>query len=231
MDKIFNEKEIIDIYNKYVLKEPSYFDKANIRYQSLSDELKIKWQNRDFPRLASIFDFEDWIKKYNLEKVNKLLCTYETDDELDYIQANTVDIIDYSKNKEYDLHTLDLKDKDYDFIIFNQTLEHLYNPFLSMKKLYEHLNPNGYLYTTVPIINIPHIVPFHFWGITPMGLCILSKNASFDILECGYWGNLEYINHIFSTNAWTHTNNVMNSDGVIENIDHCQSQTWILLKK
>lgn len=231
MDKIFSENEIMDIYNTHIVKDSSYFDKVNNKYQSLSNELKFKWYDKDFSRLASIFDFEDWIEKYNLKKVNKLLSTCETDDELTYIQSNVLDIIDYSKNKEYDLHTLNLKDKDYDLIIFNQTLEHLYNPFLAMKKLYEHLKPNGHLYTTVPIINIPHMVPFHFWGITPIGLCILSKNASFDILECGYWGNLEYINHLFTSNSWTHTNNVMNCDGVIKNVNHCQSQTWVLLKK
>lgn len=49
-------------------------------------------------------------------------------------------------------------------------------------------------------------------------------------LECGYWGNLSYINHIFSNFGWTNTSDVM-IDGIIENVEHCQSQTWILLQK
>jgi hypothetical protein len=73
-------------------------------------------------------------------------------------------------------------------------------------------------------------MPFHFWGITPIGLCVLSKSVGFNILECGYWGNLQYINYIFSHNDWPNGNNVM-KDGIIENKEICQSSTWILLQK
>ena len=51
-----------------------------------------------------------------------------------------------------------------------------------------------------------------------------------NVLECGYWGNLSYINHIFTHNNWPNTSDVM-IDGIIENVDHCQSQTWVLLQK
>ena len=120
--------------------------------------------------------------------------------------------------------------KNYDFIIFNQTIEHLYNPFLCLKNLYDHLNNNGFLYTSVPTINIPHMTPIHFWGVTPIGLCLLMKSVGFQILECGYWGSRKYIEYIFQNNNWPGYNDISN-DYDLGYDPVCQAQTWILVKK
>lgn len=223
-------EEIEEIYEKHVVKTDEYYRKSNDEYHKLSDAEKREWFPRDFPRLASLFDYKEWIEKYDLHHVGKLLSTCETDFELKSLTYDEITICDYLVDKKYDLHTMNLEDKDYDMIIFNQTLEHLYNPFIAMKNLYNHLKPGGYLYTTVPTINIPHQEPFHFWGMTPTGLCVLGASVGFDIMECGYWGNLSYINHIFTYNSWGNIFNVM-IDNQIENVEHCQSQTWALFKK
>lgn len=227
---ILSEEDIIKLYQLHVDKPEEYYRKANDEYQKLSDIEKAEWFPKDFPRLASLFDYKEWVEKYNLNTVDKLLSTCASDPELKYIKCNDITVCDYTIDKKYDLHIIDLENKDYDMIIFNQTLEHLYNPFVAMKNLFNHLKPGGYLYTTVPTINIPHQVPFHFWGITPIGLCALGSSVGFKVLECGYWGNLSYINHIFTHFGWPNTANVM-KDGLIENVDHCQSQTWVLLQK
>jgi SAM-dependent methyltransferase len=227
---LLSNEDIHQLYEKHVNKPDEYYRKANDEYHKLSDSEKAEWHSKDFPRLASTFDFKEWVEKYNLKHVGKLLSTCSTDVELNYITYDDITVCDYTIDNKYDLHTLDLDDKDYDFIIFNQTLEHLYNPFVSMKNLYDHLKDGGYLYTTVPTINIPHQVPFHFWGMTPTGLCALATSVDFNVLECGYWGNLSYINHIFSHFGWPNTSDVM-IDDTIENVEQCQSQTWVLLKK
>ena len=229
--KIFSENEIVETYNKYVKKDSSYYSKSNDEYFKLSQSEKDKFFNIDFPRVASIFDFKEWIGKYNLKNVSSLLSTYKDDYELEYIDCESITYCEYGKNGENDLHTLNLNKKDFDFIIFNQTLEHLYNPFVCLKNLLDHLKPGGYLYTTVPTINIPHMVPFHFWGITPIGLCMLGRSVWFQICECGYWGNYEYLGHIFTHGGWPNNQDVMDDNGVIKNIDLCQSQTWVLLQK
>lgn len=226
----FSEDEIVEIYETYVKKPEEYFRKVNDEYHKLSNYEKSKWFSKDFPRLASIIEFKEWIQKYNLQHVGKLLSTCYGDFELEYIKYDTITICEYFADKKYDLHTLDIDEKEHDFIIFNQTLEHLYNPFIAMTNLFNHLKKGGFLYTTVPTINIPHELPFHFWGITPTGLCTLSKSVGFNILECGYWGNLSYINHIFTHRDWPNTDDVM-IDDTIENVEHCQTQTWILLQK
>ena len=227
---LLSPDEIVELYQKHVVKPEEYFRKANDEYHKLPDSEKTRWFPCDFPRLASLFDYKEWIEKYKLKHVGKLLSTCTGDYELEHITYDTITLCDYLLDKKYDLHTMNLEDKDYDMIIFNQTLEHLYNPFVSVKNLYNHLKPGGYLYTTVPTINIPHQVPFHFCGITPTGLCTLSASVGFNVLECGYWGNLSYINHIFKHNGWPSTNDVM-IDNMIENVEHCQSQTWVLLQK
>lgn len=227
---LFAENDIIETYNNHVKKPQSYYSKANDRYKQFSENEKKKYYNIDFPRVASIFDFVDWIEKYNLKNVKSLLSTYSGDYELEYINSEETIFCEYSKG-ENDLHTLNLNKKDFDFIVFNQTLEHLYNPFVCMKNLFDHLKPGGYLYTTVPTINIPHMMPFHFWGITPIGLCMLSKSVGFEICECGYWGNYEYLGYIFTHGGWPNTDDVTDENGNIKTTDLCQSQTWVMVKK
>lgn len=229
--KLFSENEVIETYQKYVVKEPSYYEKSNLRYQKLTKDQKKKMFNIDFPRVASLFDFEDWIEKYNLKEINCLLSTFKGDFELEYLNPKHVEYCEYSNGGVNDLHTINLEKKNFDFIIFNQTLEHLYNPFVCMKNLFDHLKVGGYLYTTVPTINIPHMVPFHFWGMTPIGICMLAKSVGFEICECGYWGNYEYLGHIFTYGNWPNNDDVFDDDGKIQNIDLCQAQTWVLLKK
>jgi len=228
--KLFSEEEIIETYKKYVIKDVQYYNKVDENYKKISDEERKKLLELDFPRVASLFDFKDWIEKYNLKKVNSLLSTCENDIELNYIDWDYNKVCSYN-NKENDLHTLNLSKKDFDMIIFNQTLEHVYNPFISMKNLFDHLKSGGYLYTTVPIINIPHMRPFHFWGITPIGLCMLSKSVGFKICECGYWGGYNYLGYIFSRGEWPKHDIVFDHNNKIENDELCQTQTWILVQK
>ena len=66
--KLFTQKEIIETYEKYVIKDQQYYQKVNKRYKKLTEKQKERIENSDFPRVASLFDFEDWIKKYNLNK-------------------------------------------------------------------------------------------------------------------------------------------------------------------
>jgi len=51
----------------------------------------------------------------------------------------------------------------YDFVLFSQTLEHLYDPFLAVRNLFDLMVPGGYIFTSTPAENIPHMVPSHFF--------------------------------------------------------------------
>jgi SAM-dependent methyltransferase len=226
--KLFSENDIYHTYNKFVVKDNQYFNRF-IEYKNyLSESELTDYQNFDVPRVMSIIDFKDWIKKYNIQTGNDLLSTCTTDIELRYIKYDNTITAPYPP---HDLHSFNLNNKQFDFIIFNQTLEHLYNPFLAVSKLYDHLKDGGYIYTTVPTINIPHMTPIHFWGITPIGLCMLFKSFNFQIMECGYWGNCNYINYIFENNTWPGHKQLLNKSNTLKHDNVCQAQTWILAKK
>ena len=226
--KLFDTNKIYETYNKYIVKSDNYYSRFSSldKYFSL-DELEA-YSNIDTPRLASLVDFKEWIAKYDLKKGNKLLYTSGSDPELNYIEYQTSKLAEYPP---YDLHTIDLKTYDYDFVIFNQTLEHTYNPFIVVQNLYNHIANNGFVYTTVPTINIPHMTPIHFWGITPIGLCLLMMSVGFEIAECGFWGNSEYINYIFNNNTWPGYKKVLDNNSKLNYDPVCQAQTWVLAKK
>ena len=226
--KLFSEHEIYDTYNRFIIKDARYFNRFINYKDHLSEAELADYKGFDVPRVMSVIDYKEWIKKHNIETGDNLLSTCSTDLELRYIQYNNTTTASYPP---HDLHTLDLDNKQFDFIIFNQTLEHLYNPFVAIYKLYEHLKDGGYIYTTVPTINIPHMTPIHFWGITPIGLCMLFKTFNLNIIECGYWGNCEYINYIFENNDWPGYQELLNRSNTLEHNNVCQAQTWILAKK
>lgn len=192
----FTETQITDIYNLKVKKPEHYFSrplpKCPVKMWNYS------WQNKDAPRCFCIIDFIIWINKYSLTNVKTLNVTSKSDPELEFITADKINEFSYlyESNITNDLHTLTYKEKC-DFFIFNQTIEHLYNPFIAIKNIYNNLNDNGYVFTSVPTIVIPHDTPFHFANWTPMGLAMLFRCAGFEIKEIGQWGNRNYIHNAF----------------------------------
>jgi hypothetical protein len=225
--KHFSTEEIDNIYNKHIIKSKTYFEKFSKIDKYLSVHELEQYKNIDPPRLASILDFKEWIFKHSISKGDKLLYTCESDPEISYINYKQKTYLSYPP---YDLHTFNIKEKNHDFIIFNQTIEHLYNPFIAMQNLYDHMNRGAFLYTTVPTINIPHMTPIHFWGVTPIGLCLLAISVGLEIIECGYWGSQKYLDHIFHNNSWPGYQNISTNYNLEYN-SVCQAQTWILAKK
>lgn len=224
---LFNINQIYNIYHKHIVKPNSYYERFLNINKFLSDHEIYNYRQMDPPRIVSIIDFKEWIEKYNISHGDKLLYTCNSDIELNYIEYKNQEHIEYPP---HDLHTLDIPEKNHDFVIFNQTLEHLYNPFLAIQNLYNHTKKGGFLYTTVPTINIPHMTPIHFWGITPIGLCLLMMSAGFDIVECGHWGNKKYLDYIFTHNTWPGYADI--SENYDLEYNHvCQAQTWVLAKK
>jgi hypothetical protein len=87
------------------------------------------------------------------------------------------------------------------------------------------------LFTSVPTINIPHMVPFHFNGYTPIGLCMLMKSVGFEIVELGYWGNFKYISELFNKHNWPSYEQLIDDNNNITNEPKNVVQCWILVKK
>lgn len=226
--KQFSETEISAIYKNFVNKDGRYYNKF-MRLPLEKNNKNWKWEGKDFPRIWALLDLEEWLQKHELTKFTKLLSTCNTDPELEYMKYDKLTHIPYI-NGENDLHTLDLNEKDFDMVVFNQTIEHLYNPFMAMERLYAHTANGGHIFTSVPTINIPHMTPFHFNGMTPMGLCMLMMSVGYNVKEIGFWGNMDYINFIFQNQTWPDYRQLM-KDGIIRNEMNRNVQCWILAQK
>jgi SAM-dependent methyltransferase len=230
--KTYSNSDLLKLYENKVKKDFSYFKK----YESLDlykdGKIDEMLNGRDYPRVPCVLDFKEWISKYRIIP-EKMLYTSETDFELNYIQPKSKELLEYDHNTgNGDLHTLSLSDKDYDFILFSQTIEHLYNPFKAIQNLYEHTKSGGFIFTSVPTINIPHMTPIHFAGIYPMGLAAIFESAGFDIIEIGQWGNINYLNYIFNNHGWPDYQYLRRTgNGIITNEEQNIAQCWCLAKK
>ena len=222
---MIDENYILEIYKNKVKLPPSYFKKyekvPNCPIQSWNYE----WGDHDFPRVWSVLDFKEWMNKYKIN-IDNLGCTCNSDPEIEFIQPKNKHILQYPPN---DLHTLNISNF-FDFFIFNQTIEHLHNPFLAVKNIYNSLKINGYVFTSVPTINIPHSTPIHFNGYNPMGLAMLFINCGFEVIEIGQWGNYNYIKQLWDTHMWPGYNQ-LNIDGFVPNEEKNVCQCWILAQK
>ena len=226
---MFSEEEIKKIYFEKVKLPASYFKKYEIVPICPVKRYNYSWDNHDFPRVWCILDFIEWTKKHNII-IDHLGYTGESDPELEFIDAKRKTFISYPP---YDLHSVsnDFKD-EFDFFLFNQTIEHLYNPFEAIKQIYEIIKPGGYVFTSVPTMNIPHMTPIHFNGYTPMGLAMLFKTANFEIIEIGQWGNFDYIQKLWATHEFSDScYNKLNNNNVVTNEERNVCQCWILARK
>ncbi len=225
---MFLESDIIDIYNKQIKLPELYFKKFEYIPKCPVKSYNYDWSNKDFPRNWCILDFIEWIKKYDIKNIENLGYTSDSDPELEFLSYRNKVNVSYPT---YDLHTISKHFKnEFDFFLFSQTLEHLYNPYESVKNIYDIVKKDGYVFTSVPTINIPHMTPIHFTGFTPMGLAMLFKTAGFEIVEIGQWGNFNYINKMFNTNCWPGYND-LNENGFVSNEENNVCQCWILAKK
>jgi|TARA_B110000305_G_C19465813_1_gene657858 SAM-dependent methyltransferase len=229
----FTEPDLHLFYSNTVKKEQSYLQK----YDVLSNDDKIfldnflshinyRWDVRDYGRVRAVLDFHEWVNKFEI-KPERIAYTDQDDPELKLINFKNSSSIHYNGSNG-DLHNIEYED-EFDFFLFNQTIEHLYNPFLCIYNIYKSLKPDGYVFTSVPTINIPHTTPIHYNGFNPMGLAMLFKSCGFNVLEIGQWGNYEYISKLFSNHQWPSYSSL--SENGIKNEERNVAQCWILAKK
>ena len=127
MSHLFSANDIGALYNTKVKLPDSYFKKYEFVPDCPVKAWNYSWANNDFPRVWTILDFKEWINKHNI-KPESLAYTCSSDLELEFITSTKKTLLEYPPN---DLHLLSDKEQ-YDFFLFNQTIEHLYNPFLAV---------------------------------------------------------------------------------------------------
>lgn len=224
MSKIYTEDEIKEIYKRVKPKE-EYFKK----YEKLPPcPIQRQWnKNFDYPRARCILDFRDWIEKHQI-KPKHLGATYN-DFELRFIHPEKTTMLPFPP---HDLHKLTETCKEkFDFFLFSQTLEHLYNPHLAVQQICSVVETGGYIFTSVPTINIPHSTPIHFSGIYPIGLALMFMSNDCEVVEMGQWGNFDYIRKMFRTHGWPSYDDLKDKEGKVPNEEKNVCQCWILVQK
>jgi SAM-dependent methyltransferase len=143
-------------------------------------------------------EFKEVIENREFERV--LSFNGVSDPEYEYLSFKERNNYDYP---QYDLHNLTLPFDEFDFVMLNQTIEHLYDPITALKNIYKYLSPGAIFYANVPVNNVPHSTPYHFFtGVTAMGLGTMVALAGFDIIKIGQWGNKIYFKQMFD-NLWS----------------------------
>ena len=222
--RTFSTAELKSIYVQQVKKDMSYFNKYELMPPCPVKQWNNNWTRHDMARNFSILDFIDWTKKHCIDTGDELGITCDSDPELEFIMYKNRTLMTYPP---HDLHVYYHKYKSkFDFFIFNQTIEHLYNPFLAISNIYNYIKPGGYVFTSVPTINIPHMTPIHYNGYNPMGLALLFLSAGFEIIETGQWGNYDYISQLFKKHTWPDASQVSHI-----NEERNVAQCWILARK
>jgi SAM-dependent methyltransferase len=200
MSIILTESEIENVYKNFILPKSNkeYLE----RYKILppNPNKNWDWRRKDMPRIFAVLEFKKFIDDNNLFFDKVLTLNGGGDPEYEHLKYNKNINYNYTDDKlNYDLHNLNLPEKDFDFFMTNQTLEHVYDPVKVVQNIYKHMKENGIVYMNLPAVNIPHSTPFHhFTGITPVGLGCIFKSAGFKILDIGFWGNSSYHNFIFN---------------------------------
>ena len=91
---------------------------------------------------------------------------------------------------EYDLCDLKLPDSQFDSIVSDQVLEHLFNdPFDALKNSFRVLRPGGIAVHTTCFLHGFHPKPFDHWRFTTQGLVRLAESSGFEVLNVGSHGN------------------------------------------
>jgi len=229
MLKISQIEDLYDIVNKG-RKEGFCFGGEELP-QDIESE-RWPWENKNIPRIISVLEFRELAKKMKGKKI--LTISGQGDPEMEYVKYEEWDNIHYADDPEkYDLHTMNLECKDYDCVMINQVLEHLYNPCEALKNTNRHMKKGGLLYINAPANNIIHYEPLHFYtGFTPMGLGALMLEAGFEVEVVRSWGNNRIARLMFEKNTYPTMENI---DETIENPYGneiiCPLIVWALGKK
>ena len=121
-----------------------------------------------------------------------------------FLEHTKYESADFEKvEKEYasstyvcDLRDIPTENNRFDFILFNQVMEHLPEPKLVLNELYRVLKPGGKMLYSGPLFYEEHEIPYDFYRYTQYGLRFLFSKTGFEVerldwLE-GYFGTVGY---------------------------------------
>jgi SAM-dependent methyltransferase len=198
VERLYEQKVLVN-------DSPKYLDRyAGYDFEAVFSDVDLR--RIDFPRLVIIREFARLANEYGLRATRALALNggSEGDPELHHLPYENLDLGDYELDPvRYDMHALDPPHRDYDFVLFSQTLEHVSSPLLAMRNVHDVMGEEGWVWTSVPTVNFQHNLPYNFiTGFTPIGLASLIEQAGFSVVEIGQWGNRKYLAILFEFGHW-----------------------------
>lgn len=99
--------------------------------------------------------------------------------DIDSVPTRKSGVADYL----YDGHKFPLQNGEFDAVLCNQVLEHVFNPNDFLLEIHRVLTPGGKLLLTVPFVWDEHEQPFDYARYSSYGLMSLLKKGGFNIIE------------------------------------------------
>ena len=194
----------------------------------LTDSGKSSFLRKDVARMPAVLEFSKFNSKYSFHAKKLLSFSGRGDWECNMLSKDEWVDLSYDHDPiNNDVQVLNTPETGFDFAILNQTFEHLVDPYSAIENIYKKLVSGGYFYANWPVLNIRHMEPLHFFtGLTVTYINYVLLKVGFEILECGTWGNQEYINYIFKHQAWPDFTEIS-----LTNELNCPCIGWILARK
>eukprot|EP00040_Diaphanoeca_grandis_P009058 m.47441 g.47441 ORF g.47441 m.47441 type:complete len:319 (-) comp20493_c0_seq1:32-988(-) len=258
MRKLFSAHEIETLAASVVFPHGSYFTKyadMDKSLDTLRDTTGVNLRaNKYFPgRIFSVLDLVEWNQTFGFLDCKQGLAMSLTDVELQLLTPTCNMRVDqwiypvrsalsesnfFKEMTEHrgDLHypiTLPNAGK-YDFVVFGQTLEHLYDPVLGLKNIADAMAPGGYMFTSVPMLNHRHMDPHFFSMPTPYGLAMWCQMAGLNPIRIGQFGSEQSVTNIGKFPTWwpqwtTYYNKTRNPQVINDPLT--PTDIWVLAQK
>jgi len=117
----------------------------------------------------------------------KILSISELGDMSFLVDLSKSDVIE-AYYPEFDMQKLPFDKEVFDYVISDQVIEHIENPFSAIAESYRVLKKGGIAIHTTCFINYFHPSPKDYWRFSPDALKFLCKDFK-EILQCEGWGN------------------------------------------
>ena len=156
----------------------------------------------NYSRVVALAHFERLVGKFQISPAKiAVVSGSEKEFELTFCPNADANFFNYESNDKWDLsNEWDISQR-HDLVICNQVLEHVFNPFQAVKNLKALCETGGYIWITVPGVNMIHSDPhFYFSGFHPRFMAEMAKSLGLTICEIGFWSSSKYAAHsVFSS--------------------------------
>ena len=135
MMRLLTADEIQQLFERHVrVNDTREYSDRYSRLPLSENRRTWRWEGKDVARVVAVLEFGRYCTQYHLSARHLLTFNAAGDPELEYLSFEAHSNFNYADDPtRFDLHQLEIPEAAYDFAMVNQTLEHVYNPFVSLR--------------------------------------------------------------------------------------------------